>query len=149
MSFDKPFDGEWFSAAQDKFVSEQRAELEEHYGPEAVETTVQMVAMFGDLIYIGRDNIPLIKAGLQKMAELVNGMLPDLERGTRRTRPFDHHDLDGCMDPIPANVQDIFVALVGTVFLNSKGGPFDTRMTVERNVDELAERFRAEGRELQ
>jgi hypothetical protein len=149
VSFDKPEGDKWYSEVREEFVSEQRTELVEHYGEEAVDVVQHMVALFGDLIYIDRDgNVPLIHAGLHRMAELVNGMLPSLETGSRTTRGFDHRDLNGCMDPIPAGVQDTFVAVVGTTLLNSRGGPFDTVMHIDSTIDKLAESFRAEGREL-
>jgi ankyrin repeat protein len=151
VSFDKPIDGDkWFTEVRDEYVAEQRERLEEHYGEEAVDSVVHMVALFGDLIYIDRDgNVPLLHAGLHRMAELVNQMLPSLEAGARTTRGFDHRDLGGCMDPIPPSVQDTFVAVVGTALLNSKGGPFDSIMHIDSTIDKLAESFRAEGRELQ
>jgi hypothetical protein len=151
VNFPKP-DGDgdkWFSEVREEFVAEQRARLEEHYGAEAVDSVVHMVALFGDLIYIDReDNVPLLHAGLQRMAALVNGMLPSLEAGSRTTRGFDHRDLKGCMDPIPASVQDTFVAIVGTALLHSKGGPYDAVMHIDGTIDQLAESFRVEGREL-
>lgn len=150
MSFDKPIDGDkWFTEVREQYVAEQRAQFEEHYGVEAVDSVVHMVALFGDLIYIDRDgNVPLLHAGLHRMAELVNQMLPALETGSRTTRGFDHRDLQGCMDPIPNSVQDTFVAVVGTALLNSKGGPFDSTMHIDSTIDKLAETFRIEGREL-
>lgn len=150
MSFDKPIDGDkWFTEVREQYVAEQRAQLEETYGVEAVDSVIHMVALFGDLIYIDREgNVPLLYAGLHRMAELVNRMLPSLAAGARTTRGFDHRDLKGCMDPIPAGVQDTFVAIVGTALLNSKGGPFDSVRSIEDTIDNLADHFKAEGREL-
>lgn len=150
MSFDKPLSGDkWFTEVRETYVAEQRAQLEEDYGVEAVDSVVHMVALFGDLIYIDREqNVPLIKAGMHRMAELVNQMLPSLQAGARTTRGFDHRDLNGCMEPIPAGVQDTFVAIVGTALLNSKGGPFDSARNIEGTIDKLADHFKAEGREL-
>jgi hypothetical protein len=149
VSFDKPLDGDkWFTEVREEYVAEQREKLVEQYGEEAVEAVVHVVALVGDLIYIGHDNVPLIHAGLKRMAEVVNGMLPSLEEGSRTSRGYDHRDLEGCMDPIPTSVQDTFVAMVGTVLLHAKGGPFDSVMHMEKTVDMVAERFREEGREL-
>lgn len=152
MNFRKPLDDDdgdkWFTEVREEYVAEQREKLVEQYGEDAVEAVIHTVALFGDLIYISQDNLPLIHAGLKRMAELVNGMIPALETGTRTTRGYDHRDLDGCMEQIPTGVQDTFVAIVGTVLLHAKGGPFDSAVHMGETADRLAARFREEGREL-
>lgn len=153
MNFQKPIrdddEGDrWFTEVREEYVAERREALVEEYGEAAVEAVVHTVALFGDLIYISQENVPLIKAGIHRMAELVNGMLPALESRGRTTRGYDHRDLDGCMGEIPTGVQDTFVAIVGTVLLHAKGGPFDSARHMEETAVKLADRFREEGREL-
>jgi hypothetical protein len=133
---------EWFVEMQAEFLKEKRAELTEEYGEHAVEAVIEMTALFADLIRIGSDNVPLIKAGLHRIAVLVNEMLPRLNGPSEMTRSYTAADLDGVLGDIPETVQEVFLGLVGTVLLNSKGGPFESARLIEENVDQLAELMR-------
>lgn len=119
------------------WLDTQREEMADKFGDEAVESVMQMTALFADLITIGSDNIELVKAGVTRMAVLVNQMLPSLER-EGSTRCYDERDLDGCMDPIPPEVQRVFINVVGNVLLHSKGGPHDSAVNINEAVDRLA-----------
>lgn len=141
MSFDpsndKPLGDQWHSEAQMTWLEGQREVLTEKFGEEAVESVMQMVALFADLMHVGSDNVPLIKAGVTRMAELVNQMLPRLRAGSP-TRTYDERDLNGALGEIPAAVQRIFIAIVGDVLLHAKGGPFDSAVNINEAVDRLA-----------
>lgn len=134
----KPIDDRWFTEMHQEWLADQRAQLAETYGEEAIESVQRMVALFADLIYIGSDNIELIRAGLHRMAELVNEMLPRLTGQEGSTRHYDHRDLNGCMDPMPEAVQRAFIGVVGDVLLHSKGGPFDSAQNIAESLDRLA-----------
>jgi hypothetical protein len=143
-----PIDDRWFSEMEENFLADRRAEMVEMYGEDAIESVMQMTALFADLIHIGTDNIPLIKAGLHRMAELVNDMLPRLNGPTGMTRGYSAVDLDGTMGDIPEAVQEVFLGVVGDVLLHSKGGPFETATLIGESVDRLATLMRSGGQSL-
>lgn len=116
----------------DRLLSEMRQD----YGSEAVETIVSTIHFLSELIAVDRDSIDLIKAGVLRLAEVVNEMLPAL-RTKRQTRVYSHRDLNGAMDPIPSSVQDTFVALVGSLMLNATDGPFQAAMHLNDSIDQL------------
>lgn len=128
---------EHWAAIQEQFLADRREEMFEEYGEEAIQSVMKMTALFASLISMGSDNIPLIKAGLARMAELVNEMLPRLH-GEGTTRNYDERDLDGALGDIPPEVQRVFIRLVGDVLLHSKGGPHDSAVNISESVDRLA-----------
>lgn len=131
-------DERWFSEMRETWLAGRREELAEEYGADAVESVMTMTALFADLIRIGRDNIPLIKAGVYRVAELVNEMLPRLNGPEGMTRAYTAEDLDGTMGDIPIEVQEVFLGAVGDTLIHSKGGPFETANTISEAVDHLA-----------
>jgi len=140
-----PEDGDdEFNRMRRNFLAEQRARLVEQYGEDAVEQVLEMTKLFADLIVVGSDNVDLIKAGVLRMAVVVNEMMPALDGPRGMTRCYDERDLDGALGDIPANVQRAFVAVVGGVLLHSKGGPFDSAANINDNVDRLAALVRSE-----
>ena len=143
-----PEGDKWFSEIQENFLAEKREEMAETYGAGAIESVMKMTALFADLIHIGSDNIPLIKAGLHRVAELVNEMLPKLNGPSGITRAYGAEDLDGALGDIPENVQAVFLVVVGDVLVNSKGGPFETATLLGESVDQLAVMLRSEGQGL-
>lgn len=133
----EPTDHDAFDRMRREFLASQRAELVEQYGEDAVEKVIEMTTLFADLISVGPDNVELIKAGVTRMASVVNGMLPSL-RKTGMTRWYDERDLEGALGDIPANIQRAFIAVVGEALLHAKGGPFDSAININEGVDRLA-----------
>lgn len=131
-------DERWFSEMQETYLDGKREEMVETYGEDAVESVHTTTRLLADLISIGSDNVPLIKAGLRRMAELVNDMLPRLREPEGMTRGYTAADLNGVMGDIPEAVQEVFLGAVGDVLLHSKGGPFETATIMEEAVDRLA-----------
>lgn len=127
-----------FDAAQRTYLDERRAELADEFGEDAVEKVLETTRLFADLIAIGSDNIPKIKAGIHRVAELVNEMLPRLRSPEGITRGYTAADMGDSMEDIPIPIQEVFLGLVGDVLLNSKGGPFETATALEEAVDRLA-----------
>jgi hypothetical protein len=143
-----PEGDKWFSEMHQEFLAQQRETLAEQYGEEAIESVMRMTALFADLIHIGSDNTPLLKAGLRRMAELVNEMLPRLSGPKGMTRAYRAADLNGALGDIPEEVQEVFLGVVGDTMLASKGGPFETAALLEDAVDRLAVMLRSEGQGL-
>jgi hypothetical protein len=130
--------GDRWEAARGTYHDIRGIELAEKFGQDSVETVMQMTALFAQIIEIGSDNIVLIKAGVTRMAVVVNEMLPTLNGRQGKTRVYDYRDLDGALDPMPERVQNVFVELVGNVLLHSKGGPHDSAVNINEAVDRLA-----------
>lgn len=143
-----PEGDKWFSEIQAAFLAEKREELVEQYGEDAIESIMRMTALFADLIHIGSDNVPLLKAGIHRVAELVNEMLPRLNGPIGITRAYGAEDMQGTLGDIPEQVQTIFLSLVGDTLLHSKGGPFETATILSESVDQLAVVLRSEGQGL-
>lgn len=110
--------------------------MRQEYGPEATKTVVETVELFSHLIAIDRDSAKLLKAGVLRMAEVVNEMLPAL-RTKRQTRVYSYLDLNGTLNPIPKRIQDTFVSLVGSLMLNANDGPFQAAMHLNDSIDQL------------
>lgn len=121
-------------ALRDDLLDEMRRD----YGPEATQAVADTVEFISDVIGVDRGAAELMKAGTLRMAEIVNDMLPALNT-KRRTRLYDHRDLNGVMDPIPEAVQNTFVGLIGTLMLNANDGPFQAAMHLNDGIDQLAD----------
>jgi hypothetical protein len=148
MSDFHPAGDKWFSEMHQEFLAQRREEMAEQYGEEAIESVMRMTALFADLIHIDGANVALIKAGLHRVAELANEMLPDLNGPEGQTREYTAVDLDGTLGDIPVEVQEVFLGLVGDVLLASKGGPFETATLLGEAVDRLEVMLRSEGQGL-
>lgn len=134
---DQPEPDRW-DAARGTYHDIRGIELAEKFGEESVQTVMEMTALFAEIIAIGSDNVELLKAGVTRMAVVVNEMLPSLNGRQGKTRVYDYRDLDGALDPMPERVQNVFVELVGDVLLHSKGGPHDSAVNINEAVDRLA-----------